>query len=398
MKHNLTTQPTVGIVLSTVPKYSETFFRNKIKGLKDYGFNVILFVDYAEPEDADFQCKVVASNNFNKNVLKTFRNSCMAILKSVFYHPKRSIRLYQLNKKDGLRLKTNLKQLILNEFLLTQNIDWLHYGFGMLAVNRENVAQSIGAKMAVSFRGFDLYLSPLKHPGCYNRLFSKDVKYHVLSEEMKSDLIKHQVVNHQIKVITPAINVNFFNSNTTKTQSNPVKIITVARLHWKKGLEYTLEALNILQKNGVDFHFDIIGDGSEYERLMFVAHQLQITDKVSFKGKLPHDVVKEQLDASDIYLQYSIQEGFCNAVLEAQSMGLMCIVSDAEGLRENVLHDKSGWVVPKRQPNVLAQKIKEVIHLDEQQKKMVREFAVNRVKRQFSLEDQNQSFLDFYKL
>ncbi|MBR9845522.1 MAG: colanic acid biosynthesis glycosyltransferase WcaL, partial [Algicola sp.] len=323
MKHNSSHKPTIGIVLSTVPKYSETFFRNKIKGLIDYGFNVILFVDYTRHEDVDFQCKVVTSYNFNVGLLNTFRNSCKAIFKTIFYHPKRSYLLYQLNKKDGLRFKTNIKQLIVNQFLLTHNLDWLHFGFGMLAVNRENVAESIEARMAVSFRGFDLYLSPLKHEGCYNRLFSKNVNYHVLSEEMKSDLIKQQINQDRITVITPAINVSFFNSEKTKIQGKPVKIITVARLHWKKGLEYTLEALKILEQMGCDFHFTIIGEGGEYERLMFAAHQLQIMHKVSFKGKLPHESVKEHLEASDIYLQYSVQEGFCNAVLEAQAMGLM---------------------------------------------------------------------------
>lgn len=397
MKKNPSHKATVGLVLSTVPKYSETFFRNKIKGLKDHGFNVILFVDYRRSEDVDVQCKVVASNNFGKGIFNTFWNSCIAILKSIFYHPKRSYLLYQLNKKDGLGLKNNIKQLIINEFLLTQNLDWLHFGFGMLAVNRENIAESIGARMAVSFRGFDLYLSPLKHQGCYNRLFSKNVNYHVLSEEMKGDLIKQQINQDRITVITPAINVNFFNSDKSKTQNKPVKIITVARLHWKKGLEYTLEALKILETKGCDFHFTIIGEGSEYERLMFAAHQLQIMHRVSFKGKLPHESVKEHLEASDIYLQYSVQEGFCNAVLEAQAMGLMCIVSNAEGLSENVLHNVSGWVVPKRAPNLLAEKIREVIQLDEVEKKTIREFAVNRVRREFSLEDQNQSFLDFYK-
>ncbi|MBR9845704.1 MAG: glycosyltransferase, partial [Algicola sp.] len=92
-----------------------------------------------------------------------------------------------------------------------------------------------------------------------------------------------------------------------------------------------------------------------------------------------------------------VQEGFCNAVLEAQAMGLMCIVSNAEGLSENVMHNKSGWVVPKREPNLLAKKIREVIYLDEVEKKTIREFAVNRVRSQFGLEDQNLSFLKFYR-
>ena len=47
--------------------------------------------------------------------------------------------------------------------------------------------------------------------------------------------------------------------------------------------------------------------------------------------------IKISLNNSDVYLQYSVQEGFCNAVLEAQAMGLLCVVSDGGALPENVI-------------------------------------------------------------
>ncbi|NRA94040.1 MAG: glycosyltransferase, partial [Psychroserpens sp.] len=88
---------------------------------------------------------------------------------------------------------------------MEHDLDWIHFGYGMLANNRENVAEAINAKMAVSFRGFDLYLSPLKHNNCYNILFSKQLKYHVLSKKMKEKLMAHQIAEDKIQVITPAI-------------------------------------------------------------------------------------------------------------------------------------------------------------------------------------------------
>ena len=96
----------------------------------------------------------------------------------------------------------------------------------------------------------------------------------------------------------------------------------MGRLKWVKGLEYTLEALGELHKKGVDFEYTLIGEGEEYERLCFAAYQLGIRDKVSFKGKMSHSEVKKAMEQADIYLQYSLQEGFCNSVLEAQAMGL----------------------------------------------------------------------------
>src|SRR5690606_1084898 len=254
-----------------------------------------------------------------------------------------------------------LKNLMLNEFLLNEQLDWLHFGFGMLAKDRENVAEAIGAQMAVSFRGYDLYLSPLKHPSCYDSLFRKRVKYHVLSEEMKQTLLEHAIDANAIRVITPAIDTDFFQNETESQDIEIINIVTVARLHWKKGLEYTLEALAFLKKRNIEFTYTIIGAGEDKERLMYAAHQLELTNKVIFKGKLSQNEIKEQLTKSDIDVQYSIQEGFCNAVLEAQAMGLLCIVSNAEGLSENVMNEKTGWVVPKYSRVALAKTIQEVI-------------------------------------
>lgn len=190
-------------------------------------------------------------------------------------------------------------------------------------------------------------------------------------------------------------NVNIFNRNQ-QPQTNILQITTIARLHWIKGLEYTLEALSKLKNEGIEFEYTIIGDGIEKERLLFAAYQLGIKENVNFVGKLPQTEVKKALEKTDIYLQYSIQEGFCNAVLEAQAIGLLCIVSDAEGLSENVLDKQTGWVIEKRKPELLAQKIKEVMLLSSLEKDRIRTNATGRVQQEFNLEKQQLEFINFY--
>ncbi len=140
--------------------------------------------------------------------------------------------------------------------------------------------------MAVSFRGFDLYIYPAKFPTCYDLLFSKKVKYHVLSEEMKKRLIEYGISAYSIHKITPAINVEFFHPKSEVQPTNSVfQYITVGRLHWIKGLEYTLEAFSMLKKQNIPFHYTIIGDGIEKERLMFAIHQLNLELNVTFWEK-----------------------------------------------------------------------------------------------------------------
>jgi colanic acid/amylovoran biosynthesis glycosyltransferase len=114
-------------------------------------------------------------------------------------------------------------------------------------------------------------------------------------------------------------------------------------------------------------------------------------------GRLDTENVKLALAKSHIYIQYSVQEGFCNAVLEAQAMGLLCIVSDAEGLAENILDKETGWVVPKRNPELLALKIKDVFDLSETKKEQIRNSAILRVQQHFNIEKQHLEFIHFYK-
>jgi colanic acid/amylovoran biosynthesis glycosyltransferase len=83
-------------------------------------------------------------------------------------------------------------------------------------------------------------------------------------------------------------------------------------------------------------------------------------------------------------------------VLEAQAMGKLCIVSNAEGLSENVLHEQTGWVVPKYSPNALARTISKVVALNPEEKSTITKNAQKRVQEEFNIEKQQREFLNFY--
>ena len=216
------------------------------------------------------------------------------------------------------------------------------------------IGKVLQAKESVSFRGYDIAVKPLQMPDCYNMLWNHVDKVHTISEDlMKLGWQNGLPKTVPVQKITPAVDIEKFKRPKVYHESDDLIFTTVARLHWKKGLEYTLEALALLKKQGLCFTYRIIGEGSEYERLKYAAYQLDLFDEVEFVGKIPHSEMEDELLKTTVYLQYSIQEGFCNAVLEAQALGLLCVVSDAEGLPENVLHEKTGWVVPKRDPKKL---------------------------------------------
>lgn len=392
---DLQKQLTIGLVLTATPKYSETFFINKINGLVAQGHNIVLFVDIVGAYKND-NVTIVKMPSLEGNNLRKSMVSALLFLKAILMHPIKTIRHYLLDKKDGISFSRRVKNIILNQVFFSYKLDWLHFGFGMFVINRENVAETINAQMAVSFRGSDLYLSPLRHKNCYDSLFTKKVRYHVLSNQMKETLMDYNVGKNDIYVINPAISIDLFKGAPRTFLNKKLRIATTARLHWKKGLVYTLEALAILKRKNIDFEYVLIGEGDQRERLLFAAHQLGISDHITLTGKLQQAEIIQHLKDAEIYLQYSIQEGFCNSVLEAQAMGLLCIVSNADGLDENIKDGESGWVIQKRQPEFLANKIMEVYHLPEKAKKDISNNAIKRVEKEFNLEKQKNEFSVFY--
>jgi colanic acid/amylovoran biosynthesis glycosyltransferase len=385
----------IGLVLPATPGYSETFFTNKIKGLQQHGHTVVLFVN-SNTGNSAMEASIIVAPKLSGNSIAVAWLSFWRLFVCFVFHFKATKRLFQLDSKDGIGISKKIKNIIISSPILAEKLDWLHFGFGTMVIGRENVAQALGAKMAVSFRGFDHYVYPMKHKNCYASLFSKKVTYHVLSQGMKTDLIAQGIFEKEIIKITPAIDYELFSNAIENSFDNRLNIITISRLHWIKGLEYTLEALAKVKQNGISFHYTIIGEGKEKERLQFAVHQLGLLNEVTFTGKLSPEEVKTTLGKGNLYIQYSLQEGFCNAVLEAQAMGKICIASDADGLQENIIDGVTGFVVSKRNPLSLANKIIEVNSLNRNEKIALSNAAAKRVRAQFTLEKQMEQFIAFY--
>ena len=63
----------------------------------------------------------------------------------------------------------------------------------------------------------------------------------------------------------------------------------------------------------------------------------------------------------------------------------------------NIINNKSGWIVEKRNPNLLAKKIIQVLSYDEDYLNEVSNFARSYVMKNFSLIDQKKSFKLFFE-
>lgn len=387
----------IGLVLANSPTYSETFLVSLIQGLQESGNEVYVFAPKATNSYAD--CKVILLPNFSGSLLRRTKIVLIEGLKLIGY-PRRSLRYVRLLLKAGESWGGIFRKVCMNGPLLRANLDWLHFGFATLALQREEVAQAIDAKMAVSLRGFDINVYPLKYPGCYRRLWERIDRVHSISnylvERAQTDGLK---TTTSTVVIPPAVKILDVPSNATNSNTDkPLKILTVGRYNWIKGYDVAFRALHKLVMDGVELSYHIVGTGNhfEVERMRYLIEVYELSEVVILHGRKSHEQTLELMNQADLYLQPSLNEGFCNAVLEAQMLGKPVLASRVGGLVENVLEGETGWLFDVGSSEDLYQRIKDWIQLDPDIKDRITQAARKRVVQQFDLQDQKQAFNKFY--
>ena len=390
----------IGLVLPESPQYSETFFKYKIKNLKSAGFKVIVFSNKTKDKNSEIDCEIKSAYPlYSESKLGQVFFIPLTLIKTFLTSFKTSKKIFDLERSDGNSFLESLKSVYINAHILSEKTDYLHFGFMTMTLKKENTAEAIGAKMSVSFRGYDINIYPLKNPECYKKAWKKIDKVNTISDYLRSkSLTLGLSENIPFEKITPAIDTKKFSvkKNPGSIKDN-IDILTVGRLNWIKDYETAISAVKILKDKGINVTYNIVGSGPEHERLTFCAYQLGLENEVIFHGKKMHSEINEMMENSDIYLQTSMQEGFCGSVLEAQAKGLLCVVSDADGLKENVVDEKTGWIAERRNPGSFAEKILKIIDMPVEKRKETALNARKRAEEDFDLEDQKNRFTNFFK-
>lgn len=386
------------MVFSQVPAYSETFFRNHIEVLEGAGYTVVVLAWGGRLPDKRFTHMSIGLHVHSEGFVRLFSigKACLRLGRS----PRRATRLFRRNRQDGFSWEANLKSLLSAAHIIGHGLDWLHFGFASTAVHLENLAGVMGARMAVSIRGYDISIQPLKHPGCYSLLWKRLDRLHYISEALYRKALSDGLSpGVQAVRIEPAADLRILKCcrASAPREDGVVRLLTIGRISWKKGYVQTFMALASLKAAGLRFTYRIVGDGEGLEMILYMRRALGLEAEVVLEGKKSHQDTLMLLNECDLYLQYSVQEGYCNAVVEAQLFGRPCIVSDAEGLPENVIDGVTGWVVPANHPEKLCRKIEEVLAMDRDERDRVGQAASARIRQSFTLDRQLQKFIAFYE-
>jgi len=135
-------------------------------------------------------------------------------------------------------------------------------------------------------------------------------------------------------VLYNGIDDSFFiqNKDQSVSERKTINLISVANLVPYKDYSTTLEALAILKRKKIKFHYFIVGEGPERPRIENEVKNLGLICDVTLFG-LRFDIQK-LLANSDIFIHSSRGEGCSNSIIEALAVGLPVVATNTGGTKE----------------------------------------------------------------
>ena len=212
----------------------------------------------------------------------------------------------------------------------------------------------------VTCHGSDVLLEPLGQDWLeqdFSSVFHAVDRVHCVSDELAEHCLRLGARPDQLYVAPVGVNLSVFvaQPHRPRPPGLALRLVSVGRLHWVKGYEYTLEAVRELRDEGVRVAYTIVGLDEGAETSMRLAIQdFGLSGVVELRGHLPPEGVRDVLAASDVFVLSSVSEGTSIATVEAMAMGLPVVVTDVGQTSQIVQDGVHGFVVPSRSPFTLA--------------------------------------------
>lgn len=138
------------------------------------------------------------------------------------------------------------------------------------------------------------------------------------------------------------------------------QVVSVARLQPQKNHKLLLDAFADFAKEYPEYELHLFGVGELEEALRRQAKQLEIEQKVMFRGFSSN--VKEEIRDSAMFVLSSDYEGISNSMIEALAMGVPVISTDCPvgGSRTYIENNVSGILTPVGDAKALSEAMKRV--------------------------------------
>jgi len=365
----------IAFLVRRFPALSETFVLNQVTGLLDRGHEVDIFSESAREDlvHPDVERYGLASRVRYWPAVPAQRSrrwlKGLGLLAGTAAIEPRTVRL--LNRRAYGRQALTL-ELAYAAWPLRggrrYDIVQCHFGdMGIVGMALRDAGLLVGP-LVTSFHGYDLSTNLRRFgDGMYTRLFACGDLFLPVSDRWRRRLEELGCPPGKTVVHHMGIDSHRFAFHARKPITDGLlRLVSVARLVEKKGIEYAIHAVAELVATGRRILYTIVGTGPLAQDLSDLVTTLRLDDVVYLSGSKPQPEVARLLDDAHLLVVPSVvahdgvEEGIPVVLMEAMAMGLPVVATRHSGIPELVESGVSGLLVPERDGPALGRAIAEL--------------------------------------
>ncbi|KAH6569650.1 hypothetical protein BASA60_008159 [Batrachochytrium salamandrivorans] len=137
-----------------------------------------------------------------------------------------------------------------------------------------------------------------------------------------------------VSVIPNAVVCAEFTPDPSRRDPSKITIVVTSRLVYRKGIDLLVTVIPIVCAEFDNVQFLIGGDGPKRIELEQMRERYVLQDRVQMLGAVNHSDIRNLLVQGHIFLNTSLTEAFCIAIVEAASCGLLVVSTRVGGVPE----------------------------------------------------------------
>lgn len=177
--------------------------------------------------------------------------------------------------------------------------------------------------------------------------------FHCNSKSAQNWLSGLGIDPEKLVLIYPGVDCGYFEPNTAPPTADTWRLVMADQFDWRNGIEYGLLAFQKLLEQHEAAHLDIIGDGPDYDRVLYSVHDLDLETAVTIHRRASKESVKHLFQQADLFLTSQVQDGVPQPLLQAMACGLPVVAAAFPAVAEIIEDGVEGCVVPLRDPDRL---------------------------------------------
>ena len=208
------------------------------------------------------------------------------------------------------------------------------------------------------------------------------VKYASVVSTVSKDLAlamkQHNLLNNKYIVLPNVVDTGNFMLSKIKKDDHKKRILHISCFEDRsKNISGLLRTIKQLSLHRDDFECEMVGDGTDFERMKSYANQLGLDNTVlNFRGLLENDQVIESYQTADFMVMFSNYENMPVVISESFACGVPVIATKVGGIPEYV-NESNGILIDKQDEMALLNALNYMLdHCEEYDKTAIRAMAV----------------------